>query len=494
MGNQLVSSVKTVIRPIDYYLAEVADIRYEQPLSQTQFLKVALCSYPGDGEVVVKVLAHEDPSLLLEQYLEDLLKVARLTTGNFSLATFRIVELRTNFAYMVRQYIRYSLYDRLSTRPFLAPIEKAWIVYQICRCLAWCHERRLYHGDLKLENILITSNLWVVIGDLATYKPVMLPDDNPSIFNFFFDTSRRRCCNIAPERFVPAQLAQFDNVGVLIDSTPVAGNTSSPSSTSSSSSSSAVHGERHLTGAMDMFSLGCLMAEIFADTVLFDLSGLLQYKESRRRDRIEGVLKLISNEDVRKLISQLTSLEPSERMSAPDVLIEYRGKLFPTYFDQLYELMWKMTNKSCDDRITYLIDEVDTYLPAMLADDDPSGLLMILMLATSSMRSLDHVHVRLGVQRLIVSLVQAADGQLSPYVTDRLVPYIAYALRDRNHRVRAESIRSLTILLESVKRLEISDNNIFTDYLLEIFTVCLVYRCKVLGTYFCFPPPTTRNT
>jgi len=56
------------------------------------------------------------------------------------------------------------------------------------------------HGDIKLENIMITSWNWVLLTDIASYKPTYLPDDNPADYSFFFDTSRRRLCYIAPER------------------------------------------------------------------------------------------------------------------------------------------------------------------------------------------------------------------------------------------------------------------------------------------------------
>ena len=61
---------------------------------------------------------------------------------------------------------------------------------------------QVYHGDIKSENVLVTSWNWVLLADIASFKPVCLPVDNPADFNYFFDTSRRRTCYIAPERFV----------------------------------------------------------------------------------------------------------------------------------------------------------------------------------------------------------------------------------------------------------------------------------------------------
>ena len=49
---------------------------------------------------------------------------------------------------------------------------------------------------------MVTSWNWILLTDLASIKPVFLPVDNPADFNYFFDTSRRRMCYLAPERFV----------------------------------------------------------------------------------------------------------------------------------------------------------------------------------------------------------------------------------------------------------------------------------------------------
>ena len=271
------------------------------------------CHY-SEGDVVLKLLNHEDPSLLLGQYKQELLAFAKLTNTNVSIASFRIVEIRQNFAFIARQFVRFSLYDRLSTRPFLTHLEKCWIVFQVFKCMAWCHEKGIQHGDIKLENTLVTSSLWVVLADFATYKPVCLPEvclyfihccndklncflllqDNPAFFNYFFDTSRRRSCNIAPERFVSSNFTQIENLSF------------------SSGVFQSQSQDAQLTNKMDMFSIGCTLAEIFSDNVLFDLSGLLSYK-NHKFEQFEHVLKQIPNQIIRDLVENLTHLDPSSR-------------------------------------------------------------------------------------------------------------------------------------------------------------------------------------
>ena len=148
----------------------------------------------------------------------------------------------------------------------------------------------------------------MILTDFANFKPTLLPavrenwfrilkpllffsKDNPADYAFFFDTSRRRTCYIAPERFV--HLADFGSYSH--DTTDI----------------TTLQRNKHyapLTAAMDIFSLGsailftltlcvlnflhlplscllpspnpysCVIAELFLDgQQLFDLSQLLDY-------------------------------------------------------------------------------------------------------------------------------------------------------------------------------------------------------------------------
>lgn len=60
-------------------------------------------------------------------------------------------------------------------RPFLLDIEKMWITYQMIQGVASIHRHGLTHGDLKCENVMVTSYNWVYITDFAPYKPTYVP-------------------------------------------------------------------------------------------------------------------------------------------------------------------------------------------------------------------------------------------------------------------------------------------------------------------------------
>ena len=67
-----------------------------------------------------------------------------------------------------------------------------WIAYQLLLAVAQCHAAGVCHGDIKSENVALSSWDWAFLLDFAPYKPTLLPADNPADFSFFFDTTGRR--------------------------------------------------------------------------------------------------------------------------------------------------------------------------------------------------------------------------------------------------------------------------------------------------------------
>ena len=56
--------------------------------------------------------------------------------------------------------------------------------------------------ETKTENVMVTGWNWVLLTDIACFKPAIFQEDNPADFGFFFDRSRHCSCYIAPERFL----------------------------------------------------------------------------------------------------------------------------------------------------------------------------------------------------------------------------------------------------------------------------------------------------
>jgi phosphoinositide-3-kinase regulatory subunit 4 len=54
------------------------------------------------------------------------------------------------------------------------------VAFQLLLAAAQIHSRGVVHGDIKSENVLLTSWEWLFLADFAAgLKPVALPADNP---------------------------------------------------------------------------------------------------------------------------------------------------------------------------------------------------------------------------------------------------------------------------------------------------------------------------
>ncbi|KAF5384296.1 hypothetical protein D9615_003308 [Tricholomella constricta] len=316
MGN--IHSGSTLTRTtgaLDSFVAELGgDIIYEKSLGSARFLKSVKCRH-RNGYVVIKIFIKSDPGLSLRTYHRRL-KVDREALVDIANVYDHQAFVETDKAgYIIRQWVASNLYDRISTRPFLSMIEKRWIAFQLLNALRDARNRKVSHGDIKSENILVTSWNWVYLSDFASYKPTYLPLDDPSDFSFFFDTSGRRTCYIAPERFYTAS--------------------NNPEISAKKSRIAMVESEGRrdgkVTEAMDCFSAGCVIAELFLEGApLFTLSQLFKYREGEFN--VDVHLVGIDDEGVRNLIKQMINVDPSVRPTFDTLLHTSRGTVFPESF------------------------------------------------------------------------------------------------------------------------------------------------------------------
>ncbi|KIJ63655.1 hypothetical protein HYDPIDRAFT_175967 [Hydnomerulius pinastri MD-312] len=308
MGN--VQSGSTLTRTsgaLDSFVTELGgDLTYEKSIGQARFLKTVKCRH-RNGHLVVKIFIKQDPGISLRTYhrkqkvdREALLDIANVYNYQAFVETDKA-------GYLIRQWIASNLYDRISTRPFLSIIEKKWIAFQLLTALSLAHLQKTPHGDIKSTNILVTSSNWIYITDFAPYKPTRLPLDDPSDFSFFFDTSGRRTCYVAPERFYKAEKDEKVRFGEESER------------------------KERVTEAMDVFSAGCVIAEMFLEGApLFTLSQLFKYREGEYS--VDGQLAAIEDEGIRSLIKQMISLDPASRPTFEVILEGARSEVLPECF------------------------------------------------------------------------------------------------------------------------------------------------------------------
>ncbi|GAB2219712.1 hypothetical protein Droror1_Dr00007349 [Drosera rotundifolia] len=323
MGNKIART--TQASATEYYLHDLPssfNLVLKEVIGRGRFFKSIICKH-DEGLVLVKVYFRRGDPIDFNEYgyrLKRILEVFR-SIQDPHVWPFQLWLATDKAAYVLRQYFFNNLHDRLSTRPFLSHIEKKWLAFQLLCGVKQSHDHGICHGDIKCENVLVTSSNWVYLADFASFKPTYIPDDDPSDFSFFFDTGGRRLCYLAPERF-------FEHGGDM----PVAS-------------------DAPLKPSMDIFSVGCVIAELFLESQpLFELSQLLAY----RRGQFDPSqhLEKIPDLGIRKMILHMIQLDPESRLSAEGYLQTYASFMFPNYLSPFLHSFYSCLNPlDCDTKV-----------------------------------------------------------------------------------------------------------------------------------------------
>ncbi|EED16960.1 protein kinase (VPS15), putative [Talaromyces stipitatus ATCC 10500] len=459
---------------------ELSDMVYEKSLGSARFMK-SIRARQRNGLAFVKVIMKPYPSMQLDPYVKAIARERELLASvPNALAYQRIIETGTS-GYLVRQYIHSSLYDRLSTRPFLEDIEKRWIAFQLLCALRDCHTQEVFHGDIKTENVLVTSWNWLYLSDFSSsFKPTFLPEDNPADFSFYFDTSGRRTCYLAPERFLEAGEEP---------------------------------GDRKVNWAMDIFSVGCVIAELFLEAPIFTLSQLYKYRKGEYSPE-HSQLSKIEDSNVKDLILHMIQIDPESRYSAEEYLNFWRHKVFPDYFYSfLHQYMSLITEPASgrthvdaeagnfgesDDRIDRLyldFDKISYFLgsPPVQAKDGSKlmsanliyqalpvqldlpnsqhetsnmnpqeGALIFLTVVVSNLRNTSKASAKVKACDLLLAFAERLPDESK---LDRILPYVMTLLNDRSDVVKVAAIRTLSQLLSIVQVVSPVNAYIFPEYI-----------------------------
>ncbi|KAK9806003.1 hypothetical protein WJX73_003643 [Symbiochloris irregularis] len=466
MGNQL--SQPQRFAPEN--LQELPRVVFKQGLGGGRLLKTVLCIHDEAGLVVVKVYYKRSDTPDLRPYEAALEDVRRRLTGIESshVWPFQKIAQGDRAAFLVRQHVFANLHTRLSTRPFLSEVEKLWVAFQLLHAVAQSHAAGVCHGDIKCENVVVTSWNWAFLTDFQPFKPTHLPADNPADFSFFFDTGGRRRCYIAPERFHPTGTAQAPNAP--------------------------------LHPAMDIFSLGCCLAELFLDgNALFDLSKLLSYRGGDF-DPAPSLNKV--EPEMRRMILHMIQSNPGERWSAARYLAECGPQIFPPYFESvLHPLFASMLKADPDKRVGMLSHAFANVRGAILrctaapvaspetagagsqqpgirqpadkqadvketgkSNAHAEGMVLVAVLLCALVRGAKLQDSR---ARAVAMLSQAAEMCDDDTRLQRIVPYLLALISEPGMAgVRCGALWCLGRVLSSVRSLPPSDAKIFNEYIL----------------------------
>lgn len=326
MGQQLSITAQTAPSiAISSYVDIIKDVHYLSQLNSSRFLKTCK-ALDRHGEIIIKIFLKTDPLPLkhiLDQVAADAVKLQDLP----NVLHYATVFETERAGYLIRQHMNSNLYNRLCSRPFFKNIELKFLCFQLLNVLNNVHSRGCLHGDIKLENLLITSGNWVLLTDFSkNIKPVFIPEDNPNEYSFYFNTSQRNACYLAPERFNNKKLSKsYDEFAGL-------------------------------TKEMDIFSAGCCVFEIFkeASEPLFTFSEIFKYKNNELDIRQKLSQEFQNDKYICELIMDMVDLYSEKRLNAGELLDKYRNTIFPDYFySVMYTIVQQLVTHDSDFSSTF---------------------------------------------------------------------------------------------------------------------------------------------
>ncbi|QSS58835.1 VPS15 protein kinase [Histoplasma capsulatum] len=403
---------------------ELADLVYEKSLGTARFMK-SIRARHRNGLVFVKVIMKPYPSMKLDPYVKALLHERDILEDvPNALGYQRILETGTG-GYLVRQYIHSSLYDRMSTRPFLEDIEKKWLAYQLLSALRDCHSHDVYHGDIKTENLLVTSWNWLYLSDFSSsFKPTFLPEDNPADFSFYFDTSGRRTCYLAPERFLIADIRDLIVHMIRVDPE------------SRYSAEECLNIWRHKAFPEYFYSF------------LHQYMGLITDPSSGRA-RLE-----LSPGDLREADERINKtfldFDKISYFLGVDVkpAIDGSNLTLPTLNYPIFPLQLDLPNHGNQ--------------PLTPQSDSNDGTLIFLTLVVSSLRNTAKASARVKACDILLAFAERVPDEAK---LDRILPFVMFLLTDRSDLVKVAAIRTLTQLLAMVRVVSPVNAYIFPEYI-----------------------------
>ncbi|KAG9397037.1 Protein kinase domain [Carpediemonas membranifera] len=291
-------------------------LKLSHSLGYSRFMRTLVCDSTVDNSKVLVKAYFKPPDSRLEETHQKVVEIGDLLRDVPNCLPWSDANNDPNSpaAFLIRPFIHTNLTDLLATPPFLTYWQRLWVTYQLLVAVRDAHAAGVVHGQVKTENVLVTSYGWVYLSDFAPFKPCYLPGNNPTQFSFFCDTMERRSCYLSPERFYMDKMTS-DPTRPAPVSLPVG----RPSE------------------SMDSFSVACVLVEVWTGRPLFTLTHALQYIDGEYS--IDADLDEVACDALRPALRAMLSPEPSDRPACGDVLIQLTGTVFPHVFSSLWDML-----------------------------------------------------------------------------------------------------------------------------------------------------------
>ncbi|OHT08062.1 CAMK family protein kinase [Tritrichomonas foetus] len=340
-----------------------------------------------------------------------------------SLCSFYPIKIIDKCAFLVRPKYEYTLSQRLSDYPLPEEIEKRWISHQFLSAVASFHEMDIVHGNIHPDNVFLSWDLRLTIGDPAPYKPPQIHFNQPQTFIHFFGSSNTHCY-LSPRRLI---INEDDFI---------------------------IQDFQYLDASDDIFSCGCVIYFIFTQKHLFSLTTLGEYIDNKFD--VEEPLREIPD-DLRDLVRQFISLDPKVRISG----FRKFHTFFPLYFTQFfYQIEEFFHNQIQLNNLIHMIPTFDEF--AKIGGNDVR-IILSNILAQFLLKS-DDLHAKVNFSYFFIEYFTPLPDEL---LLTRVLPNIVGLLDNDSTLMTRTVFNCLEVLFDSVKQMPRYLSLIFQNYLVS---------------------------
>lgn len=113
----------------------------------------------------------------------------------------------SNLIFLIMEYVPYTLYNFVKNNCFIKKL-----ITEVFHAVKYLHSKRIVHGDLKLENILVTKNFQVKISDFDMCIPMK---QNNLFKSDEYTINKNNGCALE-KKFSDTVQTDFSDIGVII--------------------------------------------------------------------------------------------------------------------------------------------------------------------------------------------------------------------------------------------------------------------------------------
>ena len=152
--------------------AKLEDYKLEETIGSGTYGKVKLATHLQTNEkVAIKII---NKKRLINkgdnERISNEIKILTTLDHPNILKAFEVFEDETNYYIVMERPTKGDLFNYICSKGRLSMDEASFIYYQIVNAIQYLHKNKIVHRDMKPENIMLTNDMIVKIGDFGLSK------------------------------------------------------------------------------------------------------------------------------------------------------------------------------------------------------------------------------------------------------------------------------------------------------------------------------------